>query len=99
MPFITPFGRFDRAAVVARAKEIHRADKTLGWTHAMQVAYREAKAQRWLATKVVAATTLREGEFVGEFVVCVGNALGPVIARFPRTAEGHRAALELAGGG
>lgn len=42
---------------------------------------------------VIAAT-----EYVyGEFVVCEGDAGGPIRARFPRTKEGYAAALAFIG--
>lgn len=44
--------------------------------------------------RVVAATDI----IGGEFVVCIGNALGAVVARFPRTDEGYRAAIAVACG-
>lgn len=44
------------------------------------------------SARVVAATSI----IGGEFVVCVGDANGPVIERFPRTVAGHRAAVALA---
>lgn len=30
----------------------------------------------------------------GEILVCLGSINGPILARFPRSAEGHRAAKE-----
>lgn len=42
--------------------------------------------------RVVAATSI----VGGELVVCDGDANGPVIGRFPRTEDGHRAATAMA---
>lgn len=65
-----------------RAKRMHRDFVETLWA-----------VQESGSTRVVAATSV-----VGdEFVVCEGNALGPVVARFPRTEEGHKAALAMAG--
>ena len=39
---------------------------------------------------VVAATEIHQSQ--GDLVVCEGNALGRIVARFPRTIEGKQAA-------
>jgi hypothetical protein len=44
--------------------------------------------------RTVAATEVAAG--CGKFVVTEGDVLGPIIARFPRTAEGHAAAIAFA---
>lgn len=41
MNLITPYGRFDRAAVTERAQQIYRAD-TMTWAEARSAAYAEA---------------------------------------------------------
>lgn len=43
--------------------------------------------------RVVTATSIAGGELI----VCEGDALGAVVARFPRTEAGHKAALALVG--
>lgn len=50
-------------------------------------------ACRVVAPKMVVAATEIVG---GELVVCEGDALGPVVARFPRTVEGHARATAYA---
>ena len=45
-PLTTELGRYDRAAIVARAREIHRSDANKRvWGAAMSQAYREASAE------------------------------------------------------
>lgn len=49
MSLVTPYDRFDRAAIVERAKEIYQLG--VPWPQAMRKAYGEALAQRELATE------------------------------------------------
>lgn len=68
----------------------------LRWMRArkMHVAFAETVAAM-RPVRVIAATSI----VGGQLVVCVGDATGPVIERFPRTVAGHRAALALVGEG
>lgn len=44
MILVTPYGRYDRASVVARAKKLQRREGK-SWADAMSAAYREASDQ------------------------------------------------------
>ena len=42
---ITEYGRYDRAAITARAKELYRGRGSMTWADARSAAYGEAKEQ------------------------------------------------------